>query len=233
MKYKFNKDKLSVIDTEEKAYWLGFIWCDGYNGIRNRNNKTTYEFKLSLQVADIEHLGKFKLFMESTHPIKIYESKTSFKKDNNEARILIASTPFGKLLDEKYGLIPHRTDVAKLIKNIPNNLLNHFIRGVLDADGSFSSYTTKNGEYIVTKHNLQFTTNIGLLDFINKTLYDEGLSKLEKRNYYQRHENADGDCRTLMYSGKPNCQKILDWIYKDATIYLDRKYKKYIEVFKE
>lgn len=233
MRYKFNKDKLNVIDTEEKAYWIGFIWCDGYNAIRSRNNKLTYEFKLSLQEADIEHLGKFKLFMESTHPIKIYESKTSLKKDNNEARFLIASTPLGKLLDEKYGLIPHRTDVTKLIKNIPDNLLNHFIRGVLDADGSFSKYITKDGKYTVTKYNLQFTTNISLLDFINKTLYDKGLSKSEERKYYQRHKERDGDCRTLVYSGEPNCQRILDWIYKDAIIYLDRKYKKYIEIFKK
>ena len=31
-KSKFNEHIFDVIDTEEKAYWLGFIFADGYIG---------------------------------------------------------------------------------------------------------------------------------------------------------------------------------------------------------
>ena len=30
-KYLINKDYFEVIDTEDKAYWLGFLMADGYN----------------------------------------------------------------------------------------------------------------------------------------------------------------------------------------------------------
>ena len=171
--------------------------------------------------------------MESTHPIKIYKPSSGFDNAQNEARFLLASTKFGKILDEKYGLIPNRVDVTKLIKNIPDNLLNHFIRGVLDADGTFTKYKCDDGGYIVNKYSITFTTNMYLLDFINSVLYKEGLSQTEIRKYQQRHKGRDGICRTLVYSGKPTCKAILDWVYKDATIYLDRKYEKYIEIFKK
>ena len=233
MRYKVNKNKLDVIDTEEKAYWIGFIWCDGYNSIRYRGVKPTYEFKLSLQESDIGHLVKFKNFMESTHPIKIYKPSSCFDNSQNEARFLLANTQFGKTLDDKYGLIPNRTDVTKLIKNIPDNLLNHFIRGILDADGSFTKYKCNDRGYIVNKYSITFTTNMYLLDFINSVLYKEGLSQTKIRKYQQRHEGRDGICRTLVYSGKPTCKNILDWLYKDATIYLDRKYDKYINMFQK
>lgn len=229
--YKINKNKLDVIDTEEKAYWIGFIWCDGYNAIRHRSGKTNYEFKLSLQESDIGHLEKFRDFMESTHPIKIYKISSTFPNHQNEARLLIAVTQLGKTLDDKYGLIPNREDVTKLIKNIPNKLLNHFIRGILDADGTFTNYKCNDGGHIVNKYSITFTTNMYLLDFINSVLYKEGLSQTEIRKYQQRHKGRDGVCRTLVYSGKPTCKAILDWIYKDATIYLDRKYEKYINMF--
>ena len=66
--FRFNENVFDCIDTEEKAYWLGFIYADGSifsNG---------YKFELSLCGKDIEHLHKFNKFMEH-------------KKDNVKTRI--------------------------------------------------------------------------------------------------------------------------------------------------
>lgn len=54
---KFNEHIFDCIDTEEKAYWLGFIFADGYI------SSTNYSFELSLKSSDIEHLNKFNIFM--------------------------------------------------------------------------------------------------------------------------------------------------------------------------
>ena len=49
-KVPFNECSFDTIDTEEKAYWLGFMYADGY--ISSKNN----QIGLSLAVKDIEHL---------------------------------------------------------------------------------------------------------------------------------------------------------------------------------
>ncbi|MGM9535052.1 MAG: hypothetical protein ACI3VR_07355, partial [Intestinibacter sp.] len=62
---KFNEHIFDVIDTEEKAYWLGFIFADGYIGSTplEPNKKSVYNFELSLKLEDTSHLEKFKSFI--------------------------------------------------------------------------------------------------------------------------------------------------------------------------
>ena len=60
-KYTYNKDFFEVIDTEEKAYWLGFIFADGYvNQSKNElGGCINNELGIELSVKDIDHLKKF------------------------------------------------------------------------------------------------------------------------------------------------------------------------------
>ena len=48
---KFHETIFDCIDTEDKAYWLGFIYADGT--IRSENLNHFYQFELSLQLKDI------------------------------------------------------------------------------------------------------------------------------------------------------------------------------------
>lgn len=74
-KTKFNENIFDLIDTEEKAYWLGFIYADGY--VSSSNN----QFELSLQGSDVEHLNKFNKFMEcsANNKVKLGSVKTNGK----------------------------------------------------------------------------------------------------------------------------------------------------------
>lgn len=143
MRNPFNKNYFDVIDDEHKAYWLGFIWCDGYMAIRNREgrNSTSYEFKLTLKKDDYGHLKKFNQDLNGNYKIHFYKSQ-GFNRSEEfiESRLLITNQYFGKTLAEKYGLIPNRTDCSKIIQAIPEYLMKHFIRGLIDADGSFCHY---------------------------------------------------------------------------------------------
>ena len=57
-KKKINENIFEIIDTEEKAYWLGFLYADGCIASGERS-----DIELSLQLLDKEHLQKFKDFI--------------------------------------------------------------------------------------------------------------------------------------------------------------------------
>lgn len=76
-RYDVNDNYFENIDTEEKAYWLGFLYADGYvraikckDGLTNRFG----ELKLKLSINDKEHIELFKKCICSTHKIKDMES---------------------------------------------------------------------------------------------------------------------------------------------------------------
>ncbi len=63
-KYSVNDDYFSIIDTEEKAYWLGFIFADGY--ISNKNGKRV---GITLKSSDRDHIIKFAKAISATYPV--------------------------------------------------------------------------------------------------------------------------------------------------------------------
>lgn len=67
-KYTNDSYVFDKIDTEEKAYWLGFLYADGciidtYNNLK---------LSLALSIKDIEHLRKFQRFLKTNNPIHTY-----------------------------------------------------------------------------------------------------------------------------------------------------------------
>lgn len=231
-KYTFDVNIFDNIDDEFKAYWIGFIWCDSSNIRRVRKEKVTYEFKLELSNVDCDHVTKFKGFLKSNHNIKKYKYTSCLDPNKlvESTRILISNSEFGHNLHINYGLISNRLDASKVINAIPEELRKHFIRGVIDADGSvvLSNINEKNGRSY-KRASVSISTYKDITEFINKTLIENNVSNCESK-YYKRHPERDGNCFTITYCGNINAVRILDWLYKDSKIYLDRKYNKYIEI---
>lgn len=69
------KDIFRKIDTEEKAYWLGFLYADGYV---SKNN----QIEVSLALKDEKHLIKLKKFINTN---------TNIIKDDHRCRLLFCS----------------------------------------------------------------------------------------------------------------------------------------------
>lgn len=63
---KFDNTVFDSIDTEEKAYWLGFIFADGTinSSPLEAGKKPKYTMEISLKVDDFHHLEKFNTFMK-------------------------------------------------------------------------------------------------------------------------------------------------------------------------
>ena len=240
-RYAFNEKYFDTIDDEHKAYWLGFIWCDGYMAIRNRKNRksTSYEFKLTLKEEDYGHLEKFNQALGGSYKINYYNMSSGFVSGRREARLLITNQHFGKTLVEKYGLIPNRKDCTKIINGIPDSLMKHFIRGAIDADGSISQYdhieTRFDKNYLTNKITVSIGGHFDLLKHIEKHLVNNGVIGEFDRKVNRRHDEdgRDGEYRSLQLSGKIQGLKILHYIYDDATVYLDRKYEKFLSIVKK
>lgn len=230
---KFNENYFDIVDTADKAYWLGFIWSDGYLGYRIRENgREEYNLKISLCKTDYDHLNKFNKCIDGKYEVKFYkQGSTSFcGNDEEEARLFITNKHMGKILRNKYGIIAHRGNCENVIKNVPDNLKSDFIRGVVDADGSFSYYTVMQDKHVCNKYSFQICGSESLLRYIEQVFIDNDLIDDIKRKLYKRHkeENRDLNCLTLRLSGKHNVIDILDFLYKDSHIYLDRKFDKYL-----
>lgn len=230
-KYYFNKKYFDEINTEDKAYWIGFIWGDGYAMKRRRQVSPVYEFKLDL--VDKDQVIKFKQALDSNHPIKTYYQKR-WGKNAVVYRLYIANNYFVKNLFDNYGLIPNRFDASKLLSRIPPRLYNHFIRGILDAEGSISDYYIKDPRWgsLNRKMTVRFYTYEELLTFIQDTFYKNKLIKNISQTR-KRHKDRDGYCQELSYSGTQQVPKILNYLYQDAHIYLDRKYEKYLKIINQ
>lgn len=232
-RYSFNKNFFDNIDTEEKAYWLGFIWCDAYVCKRIRNGKLReYQIKISLSEKDEDHLYKLKESLNAKHPIRRYSlGKKAFKSKYQESRLMISNIYMGDVLYDKYGMIPNRHSVDRLIKYIPEKLERHFIRGVFDAEGSTSMYLHQIKEEWNPSLKMNFTiyTYKELNEYIQAHLIKNGIKDNEVKTY-RRHEDRDGHCVGLRYAGATQVPKILRYLYHDANIYLERKYQKYLEI---
>ncbi len=71
----YNKDFFENIDTEEKAYWLGFMYTDGYVTTNNR-------WGVWLSTKDEEHIRKFLKAFNCNVNIKRRQRKEKFGYNN-------------------------------------------------------------------------------------------------------------------------------------------------------
>lgn len=229
-KHNFNKRYFDEINNSNKAYWLGFIWGDGYVGHRVRKSGEEYQLKIDLSSVDSNHLEKLKIDINSDYILKNYIYKTSYSKSSASTRFSIYNKHLGKLLIEKYGIFVGRVNIDKCIKNIEKKYHKDFIRGIVDADGSFSQYYLKKEGY--SKYIFSITNSVSTLRFIENYFIKQGLINNKKRKLGQRHEESSTPIRSIKFSGRNQVKNILDFLYKDSTIYLDRKYEKYKNIMK-
>lgn len=209
----FNENYFEKIDTEDKAYWLGFILADGCI-CRN-------DLIIALKESDTGHIEKFIKNIEGNNKYQIVECNTTYGKGIT-ARLSIRSKKMFTDL-QTLGITPNKSLTASIPKNIPNNLFRHFWRGVIDGDGFICEYNQRKEKYKYTYLGIGLTGSknviCGFIDFIKNELKIK--LKLEKEKNVWRAKTA---CS--------NAIKISSLLYDDSMIYLDRKkvkYKNYVQ----
>lgn len=214
-KYLLNEDFFENIDSEHKAYWLGFMYADGY--ITNKN-----QIGISLSINDIDHLEKFNSSIFSNYPIHQYEIKQGYRPGNMYCRVLMTSNKmYNDLIAQ--GCVENKTNIIRT-PNISKEMIRHFIRGYLDGDGCI---TTKRKSL---NHSLEYKVSIlgteELLTYIKNFIEDNDVAKINK--FHKR--KSTHIVSNIELAGNKQVKHFLDLIYKDSTVYLDRKHDKYIDL---
>lgn len=204
-KISLNEDYFEKIDSEEKAYWLGFLSEDG-----SCHSKTRIE--LGLQDQDYSHLEKFKKSIESEHEIKRrikHDKKTG--KTHYGWRIQFRCK---KMFDDlkKLGVVERKSYTLKQCLFVPKEFEVDYVRGLIDGDGSLSFSTELQyysvsliGTYDICKYFIKFIAN--KLNWIER----EPLKSNDSAEYYAH------------FGGRNISKDIVELLYKNAKIFLERK----------
>lgn len=200
-----NENFFNKIDTEEKAYILGFIYADGCL----TKGKI---LKISVTEDDNEILYKIREALGSSHTIGTYESHNGYKTKNRYSSLSISSRHLHDSLVE-CGATERKTKTLKFpdCNILPERLYNHFIRGFFDGDGSV--YYVKQSNTV----GCSFTGTKNMLDKIQMILYNITGSKSVVHKYKNK------DIYDFKVGGRNKAKLFYDYIYKDATIFLGRK----------
>lgn len=159
-------------------------------------------------------MEKFKYSIGANNPIGLYKQ--------TYCNLALYSKHLCYKLSE-YGLTQAKTYTLQLPK-LNNELMRHFIRGYYDGDGCFSVTKRKNR----TENSLTFQFNITGMENPLKEIQEHLVKNVGVVNNGVKHRKST-IAVTIHYSGRIVCKRILDYLYQDATIYLQRKYNKYRE----
>ena len=211
-KYKLNEHYLDDIDTQEKAYIFGFLCADG------NNNPSKSTISMCLQEGDKNILERIRQCFDSEKPLEFidYTNKHDFGYTyQNQWRINLFSSYLCKKLEE-HGMMPKKSVYLKF-PNLSEDLIPHFVRGYFDGNGTISwqKYRTLGIGLVSTK---EFCLQL-------QQIVHSSLNIVSKLHESQNHNGITTDFTITRHEGSI---KFLHWIYKDATIYLQRKYDKYI-----
>lgn len=205
-KYTLNENYFDEIDSEEKAYFLGWLFTDG-------SNFTPYHaVSLTLQERDKEILDRFSKWVETDAPY--YFGKAKKESHQNSLRMQMTSKKMSDRLVE-LGMVKNKTFKIIWPEWLNENFYKAFLRGSFEGDGSFSS---------------KRVCIVGTEAFCNKIkeIVDSRFG-FSTRVSLPRKDQPN-NIRRFSFTGLNNIKRFLTWIYEDAKFYLSRKYNIYLSI---
>ena len=215
-KIEVNTRVFESIDTPEKAYWLGFIRGDGCVWRCSSSRRSPfYVIMLTLAEVDREHLEKFKSFIGTNACIskvrgKYYQLVIYSKEMFHDLRRSLVIPP-----------------------PVSEDLLPHFLRGLLDSDGTIFFKREKRYENPSWKDRIRpavgFSGSQELIDWVADVIW----RKLWLTGKVERCRNQRGlaNAWKITYKGVKNCGRLLAWLYEDSEgIRLERKFQRAWEI---
>lgn len=187
-----NSFTMSVMN-KYKAYFLGVVYGDGCL------YKSGYCVDIGMQDLDVLQIINKNLF----------HGNCNISKRDNYYRLAMYSRKLWNELNILFSLTNNKSAIIKYPK-LNNNFLPHFIRGLLDSDGCFSTKASK-------KRVLSFTYTTCSKDFIN-SLYNALMKELnfKRVRIRERIQENSKPCYQVIWSNKIDAKNLGYYIYKDS-----------------
>ena len=208
MRHNSNEDFFNH-DTPESFYWAGFIAADGCIRIQEKKYK---QLVIGIDKKDIEHLYKFKKAISFEGPVGV-----------SKAGIVSVYISSGKIFDSlgRFGITPRKSLTYRFPKWLKKHyLVNHFMRGYFDGDGSFYFDKRNNTNRLCAK---LIGTKQCIKSFI-AVLINNGLPDTK---IFEKWYVKNGNCYFYFtYKSYSSTNLLKDFLYNNAdeSIRLDRKY---------
>ena len=201
----FNENYFDVIDTQEKAYWLGFIHADGSLVFDKKRNRITC-LDICIQERDSSVIEQFVKDIDGDL------TKIEKRINNNQrpmTRIRLRSPVLIEALC-RLGVRPRKSykNDGALIKG--GNYFKHYLRGYFDGNGSVGKTRDHIRMQIIGPEKL-------CRDMFKEIKSEVGV---KGGNVYPCPRS---DRHILLYQTNNQCTGIGNWMYSDATRYLSRK----------
>ena len=217
-------DDFFAADNELSVYYAGFLAADGCLKLKGGKYK---QVQISLAAADGEEVRKFARAINYNSEVRDYTLSQVNKLGESIVRtdLQISSD---NLFDDlhRFGLTVRKTHTFFMPEWLTRHpLVHHFLRGYVDGDGS--AYIPMLGKNRTIP---QVYVNIrGTEAFLSqmRDLFDANITNGKwKRGKAIRFNNGIG---VLEYGGNIAAVSIADYLYRDATVWMERKRAKFEE----
>lgn len=200
------------INSEEKAYWLGFLYADGSIS----SQKYAYSICLSLALKDIDHIKLFKKSIKSEKKIFLTKVNYTYKKNSRtkvSAGIRLSSKKIWLDL-KRLGCTTQKTLSLKFPKEtmVPRHFMRHFVRGYFDGDGCI--FRSKHSY----EKRIEFVSSDAFILSLKDYLIGSGISKC-----YVRPHHASTGISYLRIDRSDDILKVYNLMYSECTFFLKRK----------
>ena len=203
--YRYDGRFFAQIDTEQKAYFLGYLTTDGYlvEGPRR------YVVTLTSVEPDIP-----RAFAAALGNLPVYEIPPSgVRRPSTEYRVSVCSKAMVEDL-VALGLRQAKSGKETFCEAVPSDLTRHYLRGLFDGDGSLGTYDYSPYR---AQHRISLVGSFSLLSRVATVL-------AESLNIPMASVRCKaGSLYVISWNGNGLAPRVANWLYTDSSIALSRK----------
>jgi hypothetical protein len=206
----FQEDYFETIDSEDKAYFLGLIMTDGCISTTSSTKFVAIELKSN----DNYILQKLLDCIGSTRKL------TTDKRCDCMTATICGEKIVADL--KKHGCKERSSLTQEFPTTIPDEMMRHFVRGLIDGDGSIGYYSVVKNGRVRNNHYKNIRMCSGNYNFLKDMMIYMN-DRLGLKLNYEVIQKEKEHLYSFKYGNKHDLSLIIHWLYDDATIYLKRK----------